>query len=295
MAQTARSFRLSENFRSRESLLNFVNSVFAPLMREEIGGVEYNEEAKLKFGSPGDPRRFQRRERFCAAHGIAFALQNRTQRIRSKRRRPGAEELADLDETEKEARLLAMRLKELQAEQQKIWDDEEKIFRAVEWRDMAVLLRALSGKSEIYAKEFERAGVPLVVARGGFYDSSEISDLLSLLQLLDNPLQDVPCIAVLRSPLVGLSLDELAEIRLAVTARTFLDGAEPNAKFKIQNQNETRRKSRKFLERFLRWRKLARQVSLSHCLEQVLTETHYDDWLKRVRAARNDTPTSDDF
>ena len=94
-----------------------------------------------------------------------------------------------------------------------IWDDAQKKFRDAEWRDMAVLLRAMSGKSEIFAMEFERAGVPLVMARGGFYDSGEISDLLSLLQLLDNPLQDVPCIAVLRSPLVGLSLDELAAIR----------------------------------------------------------------------------------
>ena len=68
---------------------------------------------------------------------------------------------------------------------------------------MAVLLRSPSGKVEIYAKEFGRAGVPLVVERGGFYDSSEILDLLSLLQLLDNPLQDVPAIAVLRSPLVA--------------------------------------------------------------------------------------------
>ena len=86
---------------------------------------------------------------------------------------------------------------------------------------MAVLLRSPRGKAEIYAKEFERAGVPLAVARGGFYESAEILDLLSLLQLLDNPLQDVPCIAVLRSPLVGLSLDELAEIRLAAKDKHF--------------------------------------------------------------------------
>ena len=85
----------------------------------------------------------------------------------------------------------------------------------VAWRDMAVLLRAPANKAEAYAKEFERAGVPLVVERGGFYDSTEIADLLSLLTLLDNPLQDVPVIAVLRSPLVGLSLDELATVRLA--------------------------------------------------------------------------------
>jgi ATP-dependent helicase/nuclease subunit A len=85
-----------------------------------------------------------------------------------------------------------------------IWDDEAEKIRAVDWRDMAILLRAPSGKAEIFAKQFDRAGIPLVVERGGFYDSSEILDLLSVLQLLDNPLQDVPCIAVLRSPLVGL-------------------------------------------------------------------------------------------
>ena len=269
---------LSENFRSRESLLNFTNSFFAPLMREEIGGVEYNEDAKLKFGSP------ETRGDFSGAKDSVprteLRLRFKTGRNESIEAEPGADELADLNETEKEARLLVMRLKQLQAEQHKIWDDEEKVFRSVEWRDMAVLLRAMSGKSEIYAMEFERAGVPLVIARGGFYDSSEISDLLSLLQLLDNPLQDVPCIAVLRSPLVGLSLDELAAVRLTVAREHFWTAL-------AGSQNLVKGKISIFLERFFRWRKLARQVSLSRCLEQVLAETHYDDWLKlRPRGAQ---------
>src|SRR5258706_11427024 len=101
--------------------------------------------------------------------------------------------------------------------------------------DMAVLLRAMSGKSEIYAMEFERAGVPLLVARGGFYDSSEISDLLSLLQMLDNPLQDVPCIAVLRSPLAGLSLAELASIRVAVSREHFWTALTRRAEGRVQS------------------------------------------------------------
>ena len=55
--------------------------------------------------------------------------------------------------------------------------------RPIAWRDCAILLRSPRGKSEIFAKEFERAGIPLAVARGGFYQSAEILDLLSLLQL----------------------------------------------------------------------------------------------------------------
>src|SRR5205823_4836184 len=114
-----------------------------------------------------------------------------------------------LEESEKEARMLALRMLDLRHSGYEIRDDREKTIRPVEWRDMAILLRAPAGKAEIFAKQFERLDVPLVVERGGFFESAEVADLLCVLQLLDNPLQDVPLIAVLRSPLVGLSLDDL--------------------------------------------------------------------------------------
>ena len=79
------------------------------------------------------------------------------------------------------------------------------------WRCCCVRRRA---RRKVTRREFTRLGIPLTVARGGFYESMEITDLLSLLQLLDNPLQDLPALAVLHSPLVGMSLDELAAIRL---------------------------------------------------------------------------------
>ena len=195
--------------------------------------------------------------------------------------------MADLLQTEKEARLLALRLKRLAAGKHEIWDVDQNGFRPTEWRDMAVLLRAPAGKAEIYAKEFQRAGVPLVVERGGFYDSIEIQDLLSLLELLDNPLQDVPAIAVLRSPLVGLSLDELAQIRLAARGVHFWTALSRTRIADCGLRIETAEKIGKFLEQFRRWRRLARQVSLSQCLENVLAETLYADWLAtRPRGAQ---------
>ena len=273
---------LAENFRSRESLLHFVNSVFSLLMREEVGGVNYDAEAELKFGSP-ETR---------ADLSLARDRSPRTElllRLKKGRGEISGDEdnaLADLGETEKEARMLAFRLRELHSSGHLIWDDAEKVFRPAEWRDIAVLLRSPSGRAEIFARQFEFAGVPLVVARGGFYDSSEILDLLSLLQLLDNPLQDVPAIAILRSPFVGCSLNELAEIRLAATGHFwFAINQVQLSKFNVQDQ--TRGKVGTFLERFQRWRKLARQVSLSQCLEEVLAETHYADWLQsRPRGAQ---------
>ena len=276
---------LTENFRSRESLLDFVNSVFEPLMREELGGVNYDDEAKLKFGSP------ETRTDFSAAKDSSPRAELLL-RLKAGRNdaddESGANELADLDESEKEARLLALRLLALKdGPNHKIWDADKKYFRTAEWRDMAVLLRAPSGKAEIFAKQFDRAGIPLVVERGGFYDSSEISDLLSLLQLLDNPLQDVPCIAVLRSPLVGLSLDELAEIRLAAKDKHFWTALNHAQSPTSKVQSETAAKTSIFLARFSRWRKLATQRPLSECLEAVLAETLYADWLRaRPRGAQ---------
>jgi ATP-dependent helicase/nuclease subunit A len=270
-----RTIPLSENFRSRESLLHFVNSVFGLLMREVVGGVNYDAEAELKFGSP------ETRQDFSLAKNPSprAELLLRLKTGRDEKSFDDDGELADLEESEKEARLLALRLAGLKNAGCEIWDDEQKIFRAAEWGDMAVLLRSPAGKSEIFAKQFERAGVPLAVARGGFYDSSEILDLLSLLQLLDNPLQDVPCIAVLRSPLVGCSLDELAEIRLAAKDAHFWTALVRSQKPKVRSQNELESKVSRFLERISRWRKLARQASLSQCLEEILAETFYADWL----------------
>jgi len=273
--KNGRTIPLAENFRSRESLLNFVNSVFEPLMREEIGGVNYDNESKLKFGLPEQRADFS----------VAKDLSPRTELLLRLKKSPSeisdAEngDLADLEESAKEARLIALHLKKLGKSGHKIFDNKQKILRDAEWRDMVVLLRSPSGKSEVFAKEFERAGLKLVVARGGFYDTSEVLDLLSLLQLLDNPLQDVPGIAVLRSPLVGCSLAELAEIRLA-TGGHFWFALNQARNAECGTRNELRRKIEGFLERFSRWRKLARQVSLSQCLEEVLAETHYADWLQ---------------
>jgi ATP-dependent helicase/nuclease subunit A len=292
--KNGQTISLAENFRSREGLLDFVNSVFEPLMREEVGGVRYDVEARLQFGAPKDRAELSTAKDASPRAELLLRFKKGRNDVETDDE-SGDDNLADLQKTEKEARLLARRLKQLEAGKHEIWEAEKKNFRPAEWRDMAVLLRAPSGKAEIYAKEFQRAGVPLVVERGGFYDRSEIMDLLSLLHLLDNPLQDVPALAVLRSPLAGLALDELAQIRLTAKGVHFWtalnrwrdvtrDGVHVTG---LEATAETFSKVDKFLGNFFRWRQLARQAPLSQCLESVLAETHYAEWLlARPRGAQ---------
>jgi len=293
-----RRIPLTENFRSRAALLNFVNAVFAALMRPEVGGVTYE---ALEFGAPDERAALTRKAGDAACvefHLIARADEPRTQED-SESETAAAQAIPDLLAVEREARLVARRLRELKEKGHAVWDQERKCLRPVKWSDMAVLLRSPSGRTEAFAMEFSKAGVPLIAARDGFFASLEVSDLLNLLRLLDNPLQDVPLAAVLRSPLVGLSLDELAQLRVHNPAKPFWTAL---ARFREVESLESKVQSPKsevrspesavkspehapaalgerigrFFDQFHRWRELARQSSLSQCLETALAETHYE-------------------
>lgn len=223
-----------------------------------------------------------------------------------------AEEL-DLPAAEKEARLVALRLRELKEQGYPVWDSDAGQFRPMRWRDVVILLRSPKNNVESYAKEFYRLSVPLHAPRGGFYEELEVMDLLNLIRLLDNPLQDIPLVAVLRSPLAGLTLDELAEIRAAhrqglywaalqrfhaaapsasrnpercsqhlkrPESRSEAQNAGSSATVEIHEARSTWEKVDEFLKAFHRWRELIRQTSLSQCLEAVLEETHYEALLQ---------------
>ena len=407
---------LADNFRSHAAILNFVNPLFAGLMRPEVGGVAYDEEAWLRFGNAAE------RQHYAAAPPLSINSPNHqllgaSPRVELLLRLTSKEELArdedaegapavggafaDHTKTEQEAWLLAARLRELQQQGFQVWDEEKQALRPAAWRDMVILLRAPRDKAEDFAKIFNRAGVPLVAARRGLYQTTEVTDLLSVLMLLDNPLQDVPALAALRSPLAGLTLNELAVIRLHQRRGSFWsalrrfhrakgvpadqpgggqrdseEGAEsdeagateqrvlssppnpdlnpipdqetpaaaegakrldcaglpalsdaagahesggklPHSKrfapetTQAEDENEGRggvstqdadtpnqpaaageadpviaaacasawSKVDAFLEKYARWRELARRGALSHCLESVLEESHYEDWL----------------
>src|SRR5215213_4330634 len=119
----------------------------------------------------------------------------------------------DLAAAEAEARMVAQRLRELKESGRLIHHQKERQTRPVEWRDMVVLLRAAARKVEVYAKAFAAMNVPLETKRDGFFTAQEVLDLCNLLTILDNPQQDIPLVAVLRSPLVGMSANELAGVR----------------------------------------------------------------------------------
>lgn len=275
--QGGTALSLTENFRSRQAILDFINPLFSTLMRPDIGGVDYE---PLEFGAPELRKPLTHQAPRVEFHLIAKSIPVATATDEEDdEENETSNAPADLLAVEREARLIARRFQDLHRSGHQVWDKEINQFRAVRWSDMAVLLRSPSGRAEAFAKEFSRAGIPLNAARAGFFASLEVSDLLNLLRLLDNPLQDVPLAAVLRSPIVGLTMDELVEIRLADQRELLWPALVRVPKHSKDASPELRTKVATFLEQFHRWRELARQTSLSQTLETALHDTHYEPLL----------------
>ena len=289
-AHVGRVIPLTENFRSHEAIVNFVNRVFERLLRRDVGGVAYGEAERLVFGAA------QLRSALSVAadpsprvelHLCVTGAEPEANDVQDAPSPPPGPNLAELTDAEREARLIARRLRELRQQGFQVRDQHGGNPRPVEWRDMVVLLRSRHNKAEIYAKEFERLGVPLQTTRGGFYEAIEVADLISLLMLLDNPMQDMPLLTVLRSPMVGLAVDELATIRLAqrpgrfwlALQRFHQRGSRAQVEALASATASAWQKVDDFLRGFTRWRRLTRQASLAQCLATVLEETHYEDWL----------------
>jgi ATP-dependent helicase/nuclease subunit A len=272
---------LTENFRSAEGLLRFINPLFRALMQPVIGGLVYDANAELRFGAP------QSREALSATKDPQPRVELHLITKDDDTLAGGDEleeaavkltEVPDLQTAEREARLIALRLKMLKESGHQVWDRESKEggFRPVEYPDMVVLLRGIAGRAEIFAKAFHQVGVPLRASRAGFLTALEISDVLNLLRLLDNPLQDLPLLAVLRSPLVGLPADELAQIRSAERRGLLWTALLSFAKSSDVSQIKLAGKLSVFLDQYQRWREFIRHASLTQCIEAALNETHYE-------------------
>ena len=256
---------LQDNFRSHEGVIRFVNRLFESIMVPQVGGMEYDESAGLEFGG-------------AESRSVDADVDEGEARVEIDFVAAKSEDGNAAGTTvELEARMVASRFQALKTGGYQVFDRDSKRMREVEWSDMAVLLRSPSTGAEVYVREFRRFGIPLQARRAGFYSSIEVADLINLLRLLDNPRQDIPLLAVLRSPLVGWDVEEMGWLRVGhgkescwESLRRLADG---------EDESVVKRKAATFRELFGQWRTLVRQSSLSHALEVILEQTHYEDLL----------------
>ncbi len=199
--------RLQCNYRSRDTVLKAVNLLFAPLMRKETAGIEYDEGSQLRFGRTDlDPREDVPVEVHLLHRFPGDADPGTTEAPRM----GGAEDPARWSEPEREAYLIGTRIRDLVRDR---LDGEP----SVDYGDIVILMRSVVHSAEAMVKMLTRMGIPAFAdARGALFKTTEVRDVLSLLDVLDNQQQDIPLAAVLRSGVLGgrLNEDDLVAIRL---------------------------------------------------------------------------------
>lgn len=180
---------LPENFRSRAEILDAVNYVFKDLMSEAFGEMDYTENECLRAGAV-----YPENDESCVEYSVLEV----------------PKEYDDL--TCAEAEHIAGRIKELIDGKMQIPDGNE--MRAAEYGDFAILLRSVKGRAWKYAVALDKLGIPVdIPTSDDFFESYEVSIVMSILAVIDNPHQDIPLITTLRSPIFRFSFDELAQLR----------------------------------------------------------------------------------
>ena len=205
-----RRIDLAKNFRSHENILTTTNFIFYQIMTQEAAELDYGEKESLIPGriveeAPSD----------WVGGAVELHLLDTSDTNRSEETDGDSETAGDEPENnERELDFIIQKIKELHASKKQV-QNADGSFRQIQWRDFAVLRRSLAGWGTRAVAAMRQAGIPAVVnERDGYFEAQEIQLLLSLLQIIDNPEQDLPMAAVLHSGLVGLDANELGALRL---------------------------------------------------------------------------------
>lgn len=268
---------LHQNFRSRGEVLSSVNAVFERIMGREMGGIVYDENAALHLGAS-----YPERE-----GGLPAEASNVTELLLFQ------EEKISAEQKEQEAYGVAARIKALLKEFQ-VTDKETGTLRRATYRDIVILLRALSGWDEVFKRVLEEEGIPVhVTARTGYFAASEVQELLHFLRILDNPLQDIPLYGTLHTYLGGFSEEEIALVRAACPGKKYLydaltacgaeqtdsteqtGDAEQAGKAGQMISPKLRGKITNFIGKITRYRELSVYLSVHELLQTILRESGY--------------------
>lgn len=188
---------LHKNFRSRREVLEGVNALFQKIMGQELGGIVYDEDAALYEGAS-----------YPENNG------NETEYLLFTQEEESGESVRSF-----EARAIAAKIRTLYQNFQ-VTDKETGALRPVQYRDMVILLRTNSGWAEEFKETLQKEGIPAYVSlRTGYFEASEIRELLQFLHVIDNPRQDIPLYGTLKSYFGGFSEEEIARIRVSATEK----------------------------------------------------------------------------
>lgn len=237
---------LDRNFRSREGITEAVNFVFKNLMSADVGDIDYTDEEKLVAGASYDTDR---------GNAVSFHLLQ-------------LEGSKTEDKDTEEARYIGNLIYRMMATET-VSDKNGK--RKPCFGDFCILLRGAKAHGQTFVEELAKMGIRAFSETSeSFFNAHEIQVMLSLLRVIDNPVQDVPLAAVLMSPVFGFTADELARYRVNAPKGTLYSVL-------LNEVRSGNQKAAEFVESLSRMRRVSAQVTTDVMINRIYEETSYPD------------------
>ena len=266
--------QLFKNFRSRKNILDTTNIIFQEIMSKDLGDVDYNEDEYLNLGANYEEPQLENIDFAGKTEINIINLEDTTKDVQ--------EDEEDNVKTERiensilEARYVAKKINELVNSNYYVLDKKEG-YRKVTYKDIVVLLRSTTELSPIYEKEISDLGMPVYSETSTEYlNSVEIQLIMSCLKIIDNPMQDIPLVTVMRSMIGGFTDNDLIEIRLADKYENFYESI---VKARIQVNEELRNKIDSFLELINNWREASEFLALDELIWKIYMDTGYYNYV----------------
>jgi len=270
---------LAENFRSMKNVDDFTNLIFKQLMDRELGEIDYTGAAQLKFGASYYPDTVT-----STAELLVYLTEDAPESA-------GDADSEAMDATfqvdnkhQGEVLMVGQKIQQLIADQTPIYDREAKQVRPMTYGDIT-LLTPTRTNNLIITDELRRLGIPVVVNDAqNYFKTTEIQIMMALLQIIDNPYQDIPLAAVLRSPIVGLNENELALLRINQRTGDYYQAVLHFQRSFVPNQasdfqQAVYQKVSHFLEQLQEFRDIAQQDELVTLIWRIYQETGFLDYV----------------
>lgn len=262
--ETGKRIDLNKNFRSRSDVLDSTNFLFKQLMGETVGEIEYDEQAELKLGASYPESKDTTTEMLLVHLDQQEAESD--------------EEREELETVQLEARVIAKKIRELVEQPFQVYDAKQQLTRNLQYRDIVILLRSMPWAPQMM-EELKKQGIPVYAnLSSGYFEATEVSVILSLLKVIDNPYQDIPLAAVLRSPIVHLDENEMALIRTSDKKGTYYDAVKAFMSV-THSDHPTCKKLERFFSLLRKWRDFSMNHSVAELIWEVYRDTQYLDYV----------------
>ena len=262
--------QLFKNFRSRENILYFTNLIFQDIMSDGLGDINYNEDEYLNLGADYK----ESKENLNTEIDIIDLLENEKENLKeSYKENEENSEDERIEDVELEARFVANKIKELIDNKFQVWDRKKEKYRDISYKDIVILLRSTSNIASVYEQELLNLDLPVFSDSSQEYlESIEIETIMNLLRIIDNPMQDIPLVSVMRSYIGKFTDNDLVKIRLSDKYDNFYTCME---KAIVDVDSELKEKIKSFFDNLDMWRKEQEYLSLDELIWKIYGDTGY--------------------